>query len=463
MQQQDTVTSLKAELIRAMDEINALKDGPSSLKEQCGKIEASLHQEPTRPETSCSRGVEKENQVLKEEVNLLKVRQRRLEEELIHKNQLIVSANEDKRAQTNAHIICLALLTIKEQELKKSLTEVGEIKALKDGTSSLKEQVEQLQEKLREKDGLIQKETRKKRQSFKGFADCLFELTECQAKCGRLEASLHQEPYQPETSWSREVEVEKENQVRKEEVNLLKVGQRRLEDELINKNHLIMSANEEKRAQTNHYIICLALLTIKEKELKKSLTECGRLEASLHQEPTQPETSWSRDVEKENLVLKEAVNLLKVGQRRLEEELIHKNQLIVSANEEKRTQTSAYIDCLALLTTKEQELKRSLTEVGEINALKDGTSSLKEQVEQLQEQLREKDCLVKKETRKQRKSFKGFADCLFELTECQAKCERAQIEHRSRGTAPRPAHSLRDTRSELVHVKEPLTDSPAAS
>ena len=41
------------------------------------------------------------------------------------------------------------------------------------------------------------------------------ELTECQAKCGRLEASLHLEPPQPETSWSREVEVEKENQERR--------------------------------------------------------------------------------------------------------------------------------------------------------------------------------------------------------------------------------------------------------
>ncbi|CAB1443055.1 unnamed protein product, partial [Pleuronectes platessa] len=36
------------------------------------------------------------------------------------------------------------------------------------------------------------------------------------------------------------------------------------------------------------------------------------------------------------------------------------------------------------------------------------------------------------------------------------------IAHRSRGSAPRPAHSLRDTRPELVHVKELVTDSPAA-
>ncbi|CAB1414477.1 unnamed protein product [Pleuronectes platessa] len=33
-------------------------------------------------------------------------------------------------------------------------------------------------------------------------------------------------------------------------------------------------------------------------------------------------------------------------------------------------------------------------------------------------------------------------------------CAKEAIAHRSRGSAPRPAHSLRDTRPELLHVKE---------
>ncbi|CAB1415903.1 unnamed protein product [Pleuronectes platessa] len=37
------------------------------------------------------------------------------------------------------------------------------------------------------------------------------------------------------------------------------------------------------------------------------------------------------------------------------------------------------------------------------------------------------------------------------------------IAHRSRGSAPRPAHSLRDTRPELLHVKELVTDSVETS
>ena len=39
MQQQDLVTTLKAELLRVMGEIKALKDGNSSLKEQLGQLQ----------------------------------------------------------------------------------------------------------------------------------------------------------------------------------------------------------------------------------------------------------------------------------------------------------------------------------------------------------------------------------------------------------------------------------------
>ncbi|CAB1428645.1 unnamed protein product [Pleuronectes platessa] len=35
-----------------------------------------------------------------------------------------------------------------------------------------------------------------------------------------------------------------------------------------------------------------------------------------------------------------------------------------------------------------------------------------------------------------------------------ANSHASAIAHRSRGSAPRPAHSLRDTRPELLHVKE---------
>ncbi|CAB1460317.1 unnamed protein product [Pleuronectes platessa] len=482
-----------------MDETKALRDGPSSLKEQveqlqeqlrekddllkketreqskifrayadclyeltvsetkCGILEASLHQEPPQHEMSCSREVEmeKENQLLKEEVDLLKVGQRRLEDELMNKNQLIVSANEEKRAQTSAYIDCQALLSTKEQELKKTLTELGEIKALKDGTSSLKEQVEQLQEELREKDGLLKKETSKQRKSFKGFEDCLFELSECQAKCVRLEASLHQEPPQPEIDCqallkTKEQELKKcltelgEIKALNDGTSYLKEQVEQLHEELREKDGLLKKETSKQRKSFKGFEDCLF-------ELSECQAKCVRLEASLHQEPPQPQMSCSREVEveKENQLLKEEVDLLKVGQRRLEDELMNKNQLIVSANEEKRAQTSAYIDCQALLSTKDQELKKCLTELGEIKALNDGTASLKEQVEQLQEELREKDGLLKKETSKQRKSFKGFEDCLFELSECQAKCVRLEASLHQEPPQPEiDCHALLSTKEQ---------------
>ena len=83
--------------------------------------------------------MEKENQVLKEEVDLLKVGQRRLEDELIHKNQLVVRATQEKRAQT---IDCLAVLTAQEKELKKSRAETLEVKLQQ--TPSLKREEQQL-------------------------------------------------------------------------------------------------------------------------------------------------------------------------------------------------------------------------------------------------------------------------------------------------------------------------------
>ncbi|CAB1430524.1 unnamed protein product [Pleuronectes platessa] len=122
---------------------------------------------------------------------------------------------------------------------------MGEIKALKDEVSSLKEQLEQLQDQLKDKDGLLQKYTKKRRALCKVYIECLAELTVRQAKGRRLDASLHQEPPQPETSWIREVEVEKENQALKEQVNLLKFGLRRLEDEHTIKNQLIMSETKK--------------------------------------------------------------------------------------------------------------------------------------------------------------------------------------------------------------------------
>ena len=83
-----------------------------------------------------------------------------------------------------------------------------------------------------------------------------------EAKSKSPSASLHQDPPQPETSWSREVELEKENPALKEQVNLLKVGQRRLEDELIK-----TEANQ-RQVSTISYLAFSEKLSETESELK---------------------------------------------------------------------------------------------------------------------------------------------------------------------------------------------------
>ncbi|CAB1457273.1 unnamed protein product [Pleuronectes platessa] len=70
-----------------------------------------------------------------------------------------------------------------------------------------------------------------------------------------------------------------------------------------------------------------------------------------------------------------------------------------------------------LVTILKAELLRAM---GEIMALKDGKSSLKEQVGQLHDQLKDKDALIRKETKKRCARCKAHMDCLVELTECQA-------------------------------------------
>ncbi|CAB1445616.1 unnamed protein product [Pleuronectes platessa] len=217
-----------------------------------------------------------------------------------------------------------------------------QIEALKDGNSSLKEQVEQLRDQLRDKDGLIKNLTKKRHARFTTYMDCLVDLTECQAKCTSPEASLHQEPPQPETSWNREVEVEKEHQALKEQVNLLKVVQRRLVDELVNQNQLIMSVTKKRRTRTNAYIDCLAVLTATEKELKKSLAKT--LEVKLQQ------TRSERQMQKEQ------VNILKSERAELEALVRDKDELMKT--NKRQAPPKSYLAFFEKLSDTENELER---------------------------------------------------------------------------------------------------------
>ncbi|CAB1445062.1 unnamed protein product [Pleuronectes platessa] len=229
------------------------------------------------------------------------------------------------------------------------LQAISQIKALKEDNSSLKEQVEQLQEQVKVGEVLLQKEKKKRRRRFRAYIYIREDLTVCQAKCETLEASLHQEPAQPETSRSREVEVVQENQALKEEVDLLKTGQRILEDELKKKDKLL---------QTTPYLNCPATLTVKEKEVNKSQLKMQA--AKLRKETTLTEGVSSREVEaieKENKTLKKQVDNLKGEQKNLQEEVKCKEELVKKEIRKRQASTRSYLDCLHKLSDLENKLE----------------------------------------------------------------------------------------------------------
>ncbi|CAB1450817.1 unnamed protein product [Pleuronectes platessa] len=230
------------------------------------------------------------------------------------------------------------------------LQAISQIKALKEEKSSLQEQVEQLQEQVKVGEVLLQKEKKKRRRRSRDYIYCMEELTVCQAKCETLEASLHQEPAQPETSRSREVEVYQENQALKVEVKLLKTGQRNLEDELKKKDELL---------QATPYLNCPATLTVKEtEEVNKSQLKIQA--ARLRQETTLTEGVSSRKVEaveKENKTLKKQVDNLKGEQKNLQEEVKRKEELVKKEIRKRQASTRSYLDCLHKLGAMESELE----------------------------------------------------------------------------------------------------------
>ncbi|CAB1423765.1 unnamed protein product [Pleuronectes platessa] len=84
----------------------------------------------------------------------------------------------------------------------------------------------------------------------------------------------------------------------------------------------------------------------------------------------------------------EEVNLLKTGQRILEDELKKKDKLL---------QTIPYLNCLATLTVKEKK-----------------------------EEVKRKEELVKKEIRKRQASTRSYLDCLHKLSDLENELENVE-------------------------------------
>nr|XP_019952092.1 PREDICTED: tropomyosin-like [Paralichthys olivaceus] len=234
----------------------------------------------------------------------------------------------------------------------------GEIMALKEGKTSLQEQVEQLQEQLKVSDDLLRKKSKKLRARLRAYIDCLAQLTEYQVECEDPEASVHQEPAQPETSWSRELGVDEENEALKEQVNVLKTGQRRLEDELKKKDELIVTTTKRRGIQTNTYLDSLVMLTVKENEVKRSQAETQEARLQRQTTPTEGVSSRKVDaVEKENKTMKEQVHKLKCEQTKLQEEVRHKEELVKNESRKRAASVKLYLGCLNRLSDMENKLE----------------------------------------------------------------------------------------------------------
>ena len=100
----------------------------------------------------------------------------------------------------------------------------------------------------------------------------------------------------------------------------------------------------KRRSRPHASIDCLAALTAKDKELKKSRAET--LEVKLQQETTPTEGLSCRKVEAVNrghTSLNEQVHQLKSEQMKLEEDVRHKDEWIQTETKKRRASTESYL------------------------------------------------------------------------------------------------------------------------
>ncbi|XP_069396037.1 DNA recombination protein RmuC homolog isoform X2 [Paralichthys olivaceus] len=146
-----------------------------------------------------------------------------------------------------------------------------------------------------------------------------------------------------------------------EKVQQLESSESQLKTELKEKDDIIIKMKKKRSHRVRAHIDCLAMLAVQEKELQTCVAECRatheNLEVSLHHEAEKEEAS-RESLQQENKSLKEQVSLLETEQSQMKDELHSKDELITQKKKKAEAQANAYIDCLALLMLKENEVKR---------------------------------------------------------------------------------------------------------
>ncbi|XP_069380281.1 kinesin-like protein K39 [Paralichthys olivaceus] len=346
----------------ALAELAAEHQKLQNTEARCATLEAYMHHETAKAEA-----LEKANIALKEKVELFKSEKSQLQTDLKRKDELIIYAVETRKARKRSQVDLMAKLASKEDELKSTEARCAALEAklyhetakadrcwsraeaMEEANIALKEEVElfksersqpqtqlkckdkhedsvrwsQLQDELKRKDELIiyAVETRKahKRSQIDLMAKLASkedELKSTEARCAALDAYLYHETAKADRCWSRAEALEEANIALKEEVELFKSERSQPQTQLKCKDE-----HEDSVRCSQLQEELMAKLASKEDELKSTEARCAALEANLHQELTQAQETWIRNLEaleKENVALKEKVHLLKSAQSQLE-------------------------------------------------------------------------------------------------------------------------------------------------
>ncbi|XP_069391814.1 uncharacterized protein [Paralichthys olivaceus] len=277
---------------------------------------------------------------------------------------------------------------------------------------SPEDEIKALKEELKKKDGLIQRETKKRRARTNAYMDCLGSLTalekklkSCEAKCDALKASQLLELTQVEETWGKKVEVLQErntaqkekkqknceaqcdalkashllelNQVKeilgkkvevlqdeiaslKETSNSLTSENTKLKDKARQKDAFMRSLRKQKNADSDAYLSSVCSLTALEKKLKSCEAQCDALKASHLLELTQVEETWGKTVEvvqMENAALKETTNSLTSENTKLKDKVRQKDAFMQSLSKQKNADRNAFLSSVCALIVKEKERK----------------------------------------------------------------------------------------------------------
>ncbi|XP_071317705.1 golgin subfamily A member 6-like protein 25 [Trachinotus anak] len=402
LQQNSVVQGLREALYSAINEIKSLKNENMSLMEKVNLQQKEWKQEGNQ-----------------------------LHEELRQKDELLERAAKEREAHTKAYTDILALLSRKESELERTEG------AWKVRCGALEERLQQLLHREDERSTNVQ-ELRQQRTAQKQWEE---------EKTQEQEEELQSDQLQQNAAINEIKSLKTENMSLMEKIHLQQKEWRQesnqLHKELRQKDELLKRATKKRQARIKAYTDVLAQLNEKQTELDRTeeawKARCGALEANL-QELAHREDERSTNVQE--------LQQQHTTQKQWEEEKTtnkeDKAQKQEEANihnqEEKRAQREEEVENIqkeaAAVQLQSDRLQLNAA-VNEMKSLKKENMSLIEKIylqqrewrqesNQLHKELRQKDELLKRATKKRQARIKAYTDVLAQLNEKQTELDRTE-------------------------------------